>query len=159
MEAQELVPAGTPGAVVIEGAVLDGEGRPVPDAMVEVWQANSSGRFHFADDGSWEGFGRSLTDDAGRFRFVTVKPGTRETAGLTQAPHLELSLFARGLVQRLRTRMYFPDEQLANESDPLLASISDPERRSTLVARPAGPGALRFDLRLQGEQETVFLDR
>ena len=159
-----LVPADTPDAVRIEGRVLDGEGAPVSDAMIEIWQAGRSGRYpHPADaradltlDPGFTGFGRCGTDDEGRYSFVTVKPGpVPGPAGRMQAPHLEVSVFARGLLQRLVTRMYFPDEAEANSADPVLGSIDDPDARATLVAEPVD-GALRFDIRLQGPGETVF---
>ena len=146
----DLVPPGSPGSVHIEGRVLDGAGEPVPDAVVELWQADAAGRF--PDDG-W-GFGRCLTDPAGGYCFTTVRPGPVDAV---QAPHLDLSIFARGLLQRLVTRVYFPDHEAANAADPVLRAVADPARRATLVAR-AGPDAsvLTFDVRLQGEGETVF---
>lgn len=161
----EIVPGGTPGAVLIEGTVFDGRGLPVPDAMIEIWQASPSGRYAHPDDPRRElpidpgfrGFGRSGTDDEGRFWFRTVKPGTVPwTDGRPQAPHLNLSVFARGLGHRLVTRLYFPDETERNAADPLLSSIEDPAARATLVARENGE-ALRFDIRLQGDGETCFL--
>lgn len=146
----DLVPTGSPGAVTIAGRVLDGAGDPVPDAVVELWQADAAGRF--PDDGS--GFGRCLTDVAGRYHFTTVRPGPVDAV---QAPHLDLSVFARGLLQRLVTRVYFPDREAANATDPVLGSIADPTRRATLVARAGTDDAhLTFDVRLQGEGETVF---
>jgi protocatechuate 3,4-dioxygenase alpha subunit len=161
---EQLVGDGEPGALRVEGTVFDGAGDPVPDAMVELWQANRHGRYaHPADDRDelplepgFTGFGRSLTDPAGRFRFVTVKPGRVPGGdGQPQAPHLELAVFARGLLRQVITRMYFPDEAEANASDPVLASIDDPDRRATLVAR-AEDGMLAFDVRLQGERATVL---
>jgi len=159
-----LVPADTPDAVRIEGRVLDGEGASISDAMIEIWQAGRSGRYpHPADvradltlDPGFTGFGRCGTDDEGRYSFVTVKPGpVPGPAGRMQAPHLEVSVFARGLLHRLVTRMYFPDEAEANSADPVLGSIDDPDARATLVAEPVD-GALRFDIRLQGPGETAF---
>jgi protocatechuate 3,4-dioxygenase, alpha subunit len=141
----ELVPPDTPGAIRIRGRLLDGAGEPVPDGMVELWQASP--------DGSYEpssGFGRSETDEDGGFEFVTVKPGP--VAG--QAPHIAVGVFARGLNKRLTTRLYFPDEEAANAADHVLASL-DPESRSTLVAEPED-GAYRFDIRLQGDRQTTF---
>ncbi len=128
-----------PGALTVTGRVLDGDGEPVPDALVEAWQGSV--------------FARSLTDAEGRFRFVTVKP-TPAAGG--QAPHVEVSVFARGLLQRLWTRLYFPDEAAANEADPLLGAVGDPARAATLVAVPGEDGGVVFDVRLQGEGETVF---
>lgn len=160
----ELVPPSTPGAIRIEGRVLDGAGDPVDDALVEIWQAGRSGRYaHPADqrdelplEPGFTGFGRCGTDEAGRYWFVTVKPGpVPAPAGRPQAPHIDFSVLARGLLHRLVTRMYFPDEPDANAHDPVLESIPDPERRATLVA-VAEDSALRFDIRLQGDRETVF---
>lgn len=132
-----------PGDVRVAGRVLDGAGEALPDALVEVWQADADGTYR--RDAGW---GRCGTDADGRFSFTTVKPGAADG----QAPHLELLVFARGLLKPVLTRMYFPDE--ANEVDPVLASL-DADRRATLVAI-AGDGGLRFDIHLQGEQETVF---
>ena len=146
MAGGDVVAPGTPGAVAVTGTVLDGHGEPVPDAMVEVYQADPQGAF----PPGWHGFARALTDGDGRFGLTVVKPGSVDGR---QAPHLEVILFARGLLQRLATRMYFPDEEDANASDPLLAGIGD--RAASLVARPA-PSGLQFDLCLQGPDETVF---
>jgi protocatechuate 3,4-dioxygenase alpha subunit len=160
----DLVPPGTPDAVRIEGRVLDGEGAPVNDAMVEIWQACRSGRYaHPADvrddlslDPGFTGFGRCGTDAEGRFSFLTVKPGpVPGPEGRPQAPHIEVSVFARGLLHRLATRLYFPDEAEANDMDPVLSAIDDPDARATLVGEPTQHG-LRFDIRLQGDRETVF---
>ena len=159
-----LVPADHPGAIRIEGAIYDGAGEPVPDAMVEIWQANESGRYdHPADDREdlpldtgFSGFGRSGTDADGWFSFVTVKPGpVPGPEGLTQAPHIMVSVFARGLLKRLVTRIYFPDEEEANAVDPVFSSIEDGEFRKTLVAGEEG-GVLRFDIHLQGDEQTAF---
>jgi protocatechuate 3,4-dioxygenase alpha subunit len=159
----ELVPPESPGAIRIRGQVLDGAGEPVPDAMVEIWQANSAGRYaHPADtrtelplDAGFTGFGRSGTEPEGWFEFVTVKPGrVPGPQGQLQAPHVSVGVFARGLLKRLVTRMYFPDEPKANADDPVLATI-DPEVGATLVAR-AEDGALRFDIHLQGDRQTAF---
>ncbi len=140
---------GTP--VVVTGTVYDGAGSPVPDAMLELWQADGEGRF---GEG---GFARCLTRSGGDYRLDTVKPGRVPAAdGAPQAPHIDVSVFARGLLQRLVTRIYFPDEAEANDADPVLSSIVDPVARATLVAR-AVDGDLRFDIRLQGHEETAFL--
>lgn len=144
--------------IVIEGVVLDADGAPVSDAMIEIWQANAAGRYASPDDARGEipldpgfiGFGRASTSDEGLFRFRTVKPGA--TPG--QAPHIAVSVFGRGILKRLATRIYFPDE--ANEADPILA-LAPPERRGTLVAQ-ATEGGYRFDIVLQGPKETVFFD-
>lgn len=150
-----LVPAQHTGAVRLRGQVYDGAGEPVPDAMVEIWQADSEGRYyHPADtrggtrDQDFTGFGRCGTDSEGAFEFVTVKPGPVPTSdGETQAPHILVSVFARGLLRRVVTRIYFPDETKANEADPVLNSVEQ-ERRQTLIARADGQES-RFDVRLQ----------
>lgn len=156
----ELVPPDAPGAIRIEGAVLDGEGAAVDDAMVEIWQADAAGRFAQPSGspgaGAFTGFGRCGTDAEGRFWFVTRKPGVVcDADGRPQAPHLDVSVFARGLLKRLVTRIYFPDEEAANAADPVLSSLPSADDRATLVAVPSG-GVLRFDIRLQGDRETVF---
>ncbi len=161
-----LVPPDHPDAVRIEGIVYDGVGEAVPDAMVEVWQANAAGRYnHPADeredlplDDDFSGFGRSSTVEDGRFSFVTVKPGpVPGPEGQTQAPHIMVSVFARGLLKRLVTRIYFPDEEEANARDPVLSTIEDPDLRETLVARYEGD-TLRFDIHLQGDEQTAFFE-
>ena len=143
-QADELVEPTSAGAVHVTGRVLDGAGDPVPDAMVELWQADEGGRYR--GDFGW---GRSGCDAEGRFSFITVKPGR---VGGTDAPHLVLMVFARGLLRAVLTRMYFPDEEEANAADPVLTAVDD---ASTLVAR-AGDDGLEFDIRLQGDRETVF---
>jgi protocatechuate 3,4-dioxygenase alpha subunit len=148
LAAEDLVTPGSPGALTLAGRVLDGAGLGVPDAMVEIWQAGPDGAFGPA--GGWNGFGRSLTGAEGDYRFTTVRPGPAEPG---VAPHIDVTVFARGLLQRLVTRLYLPGEA-ANASDPLLLAV-DEERRGTLVAR-SGPAALYFDIRLQGDRETVF---
>jgi protocatechuate 3,4-dioxygenase, alpha subunit len=166
-----VVPEQTPGAVIITGQVRDGAGEPLPDALVETWQADPDSRFDHPDDprgpaapalAGFRGFGRSATDADGRFRIVTLRPGPLPCPeGGTEAPHLDVSVFARGLLDRVVTRIYFSDEAEANVADPVLASIADPGRRATLIAtpRPAGqPGEFAFDIRLQGPDETVFFD-
>jgi protocatechuate 3,4-dioxygenase, alpha subunit len=137
--ANELVPGG----LTITGRVLDGAGEPVPDAIVEIWQADDDGRYR--GDFGW---GRSGCDEEGRYAFVTCKPGSVED----QAPHLTVMVFARGLLKPVLTRMYFPDEEDANAQDRVLSALDD---ASTLVARSTGDG-LEFDIRLQGDAETVF---
>jgi protocatechuate 3,4-dioxygenase alpha subunit len=155
-----VVAAGTAGAFWLRGRVLDGAGDPVPDALVESWQADPAGRFAHPDDprGSdvdFRGFGRCPTDADGRWAILTVRPGrVADTAGRMQAPHIDLSIFARGLLDRVVTRVYLPDEQDANAEDPVLSEIPD-ERRSTLVAE-AEENGFRFEVRLQGAAETVF---
>jgi len=165
-----VVPAGTPGAIVITGRVVDGAGQPVPDALVETWQADPDSRFDHPDDprgpaapaeAGFRGFGRSATDAEGNYQIVTLRPGPLPSqGGGAEAPHLNVSVFARGLLDRVVTRIYLPDEADANAADPVLASIADP-RRATLIAiaDPAGrAGQFRFDIRLQGEHETAFFD-
>jgi protocatechuate 3,4-dioxygenase alpha subunit len=151
--------------VRIEGSVLDGEGTPMPDALIEIWQADSEGRYAHPADGrplasnSFRGFGRCPTAKDGTFAFDTIKPGTVPgPGGTTQAPHINVGVFARGLLKRLFTRIYFPGEP-ANAADPILALVPA-ARRDTLIARadPAKPGHYRFDIRVQGGSETVFFD-
>lgn len=129
------------GAIRIEGQVLDGEGEPVAEAILEAWQGDQ--------------FARCRTDSEGAFHFLIRKPISIAGAdGRSQAPHLELTVFARGLLRQLATRIYFPDEAAANAADGVLALV-DPDRRESLVAR-AENGLLHFDVRLQGDRETVF---
>jgi protocatechuate 3,4-dioxygenase, alpha subunit len=161
---ERVVAADDPRAVRLEGRVVDGAGEPVPDAMVEIWQADPEGRYPHPDDPrngecepSFAGFARSGTDADGRYRFVTVIPG-RVVApdGQLQAAHAVVSVFARGLLDRVVTRVYFPVDDDALAADPVLASV-EPERRPTLIARKSADG-FEFDIRLQGEDETVFFD-
>jgi protocatechuate 3,4-dioxygenase alpha subunit len=157
-----VVPEGTPGAVTIRGTVYDGEGAPVPDALIETWQADAEGRFDHPDDPrgrvtGFRGFGRCPTDPQGNYEIRTVVPGAVPgQGGATQAPHIDVSVFARGLLHRVVTRIYFPQNEAANAADAVLAAVPA-ERRHTLVAT-AGEGGYRFDVRLQGEGETVFFD-
>jgi protocatechuate 3,4-dioxygenase alpha subunit len=132
--------------------------------MIEIWQANRAGRYAHPEDGreeisleeGFDGFGRCATDAEGRYEFVTVKPGpVPAPGGSLQAPHIEMSVFARGLLKRLVTRVYFPDEAEANGRDPVLSSIEDPAEREMLVAQ-AENGSLRFDIHLQGDRQTAF---
>ena len=155
--------------IVVEGRVLDGEGSPVPDSMIEIWQANAAGRYRHDEDGRADvplddgflGFGRTGTDKDGRFRFHTVKPGAVPGLGNAwQAPHIAVCVFARGMLSHAYTRLYFADEAGANETDPVLNSV-DTARRPTLIAERTesrGQIVYRFDIRLQGEGETVFFD-
>jgi protocatechuate 3,4-dioxygenase, alpha subunit len=162
----ELVTPDHPEALRIEGTVYDGAGEPVSDAMVEIWQANEAGRYNDPRDAredlpldeGFSGFGRSGTDAGGTFSFVTVKPGRVPLPnGGMQAPHIMVSVFARGLLERVVTRIYFPDEQEANANDPVLSSVEDLGLRRTLVAHEEGD-ALRFDIHLQGENQTAFFE-
>jgi len=153
----------------IEGRVLDGDGAPVPDALIEIWQANAAGKYAHPEDRQekpldphFRGFGRCATDPAGRYRFVTIRPGPVPGRGnAMQAPHINLRLFARGLLKHVTTRLYFPQEPL-NQGDPVLGAIEDPARQRTLIGSAEGgaPGeqVYRFDLVLQGNGETVFFD-
>jgi protocatechuate 3,4-dioxygenase alpha subunit len=186
------VPPDAPGALRIHGFVLDGAGDPVPDALIETWQAAPDGGFaHAGDpaagqtggagDGSprsaqaggdagtdaapsrvapdpvpgFRGFARVPTDVDGGWTITTLKPGRVPSADGLQAPHLDVSVFARGLLHRVVTRIYFGDEEAANAEDPLLRAV-DPARRATLLARPHPDGGYRHDIHLQGPDETVF---
>jgi len=158
-----VVDPSDPRAIRIRGQLLDGAGDPVPDGMVEIWQANAAGRYaHPADtradvplEDGFRGFGRSGTEDDGRFEFVTVKPGPVPwPGGGLQAPHIEVGVFSRGLLKRLTTRIYFPDETEANAADPVLAAL-DARERATLIAVADGDG-LRFDIHMQGDSQTTF---
>jgi protocatechuate 3,4-dioxygenase, alpha subunit len=161
-----VVPEGTRGAIAISGRVTDGAAEPVPDALVEVWQADPGGGFNghpgdprLTGTTGFRGFGRCPTDADGGYRIVTLRPGALPAGdGRTEAPHLDVSVFARGLLDRLVTRIYFPDEEGANAADPVLQSLPVRSRRDTLIASAAGPGEFRFDIRLQGDGETVFFD-
>ena len=162
----ELVAADAPGAISIAGTVFDGDGEPVVDALIEIWQANAAGRYAHPEDSREElpleegftGFGRCATDETGRYRFVTVKPGrVPGPGGAMQAPHIDVSVFARGLLKRLVTRIYFEDEGQANREDPVLSGVDEPEPRATLLAIQED-GGYRFDIHLQGERETAFFD-
>jgi protocatechuate 3,4-dioxygenase, alpha subunit len=159
----ELVDPDDPRALRIRGRLVDGAGEGVPDGGIEIWQANAAGRYrHPADDRQdvplEEGFlgvGRSGTQDGGRFEFVTVKPGPVPwPGGGMQAPHIAVTIFARGLLKHAVTRLYFPDEPEANAADPVLSRLP-PERRESLVAVEED-GGLRFDIRLQGSGHTTF---
>jgi protocatechuate 3,4-dioxygenase, alpha subunit len=158
-------PPDTPGAIRIVGVVYDGAGIPVPDSLVETWQSDPDGRFAdlYGYGGASElpgfrGFARCGQEDGdGSFEILTVKPGpVAGLGGATQAPHIDVSVFARGMLQRVVTRIYFADETEANAADPVLASVPE-ERRQTLLAQPT-PGGYRFDVHLQGQGETVFFD-
>lgn len=162
---EDVAPHGVSGdRVVIQGRVLDGDGKPVEDAVLETWQANAHGKYAHPEDvrekliePPFKGFGRVLSNRQGGFRFSTIKPGRVPGPGDTlQAPHLVVLVFMRGLLKHLVTRVYFPDEP-ANAEDPILKLVSA-HRRSTIIARPSGEGALEWNVVLQGENETVFFD-
>ncbi|HET6298234.1 MAG TPA: protocatechuate 3,4-dioxygenase subunit alpha [Kribbella sp.] len=148
----ELVPDGTPGAVVLTGSVVDGAGEVVPDGMVEIWQADPSGRFGASTD--FRGLGRSMTDASGTYWFRTLLPGATDDEA---APYIAVSIFARGLLKHLVTRIYLPDEVAVNAADPVLRTLDDSDRRA-LTARWDGDGRLVFDIRLQGPGETPFFE-
>jgi protocatechuate 3,4-dioxygenase alpha subunit len=150
--------------IILEGVVRDADGKPLPDAMIEIWQANAAGRYASPDDDRTEipldegfiGFGRTSTSEEGLYRFKTVLPGAVPGLGNSlQAPHIAVSVFGRGIIKRLATRIYF-EGQDANDSDAILTLVPT-ERRDTLVAKKVGE-AWRFDIVLQGERETVFFD-
>jgi protocatechuate 3,4-dioxygenase alpha subunit len=150
--------------VTIEGRMIDADGTPVNDAMIEIWQANAQGKYAHPDDTrdipldpAFTGFGRVYTDDDGRFRFHTVKPGrVPGPDGTMQAPHLNVTIFMRGLLKHLVTRVYFEDA--GNDADPVLSQVPA-GRRKTLVARRGGDsGALEWNVVLRGDDETVFFD-
>ena len=155
---QHLVPVGRPGSVRLTGRVLDGHANPVPDALLEIRQADESGRVprqagSLRRDGyTFTGWGRAATDSTGRYSFTTVRPGATEA---DRPPFIAMTVFARGLLNRLFTRVYLPADEASLGADPLLGSLPQ-ERRRTLVAVADGD-ELRFDVRLQGEDETVFL--
>ncbi len=158
----QLAAATAPGEhVTIEGRVLDGEGRPIPDAVIEIWQANADGEYSGASGNNpdgFRGFGRIPTDTDGRFVFTTIKPGAVSGPdGKKQSPHLAIRLMMRGLLKGLFTRMYFPEEDLT--ADPVLQLVPE-RRRATLVARPSADdnSTLNWNIEMQGERETVFFD-
>lgn len=169
-EGELTVPLGTTDAFWIRGRVFDGNGDPVPDAMIETWQADPEGRFPGSDDPrglgpstlpGFRGLARSTTDtEDSHYQVHTVRPGALPAADLDnpdgplEAPHIDVTVMARGMLDRVVTRIYFPDEPL-NEHDPVLSSVPE-TRRHTLLAEPDGEGGFRFDIRLQGEGETVF---
>jgi protocatechuate 3,4-dioxygenase, alpha subunit len=164
-----------PGAVgeriTIQGLVLDGDGQPVPDGVLEIWQANSCGKYAHPDDTQdkplepgFKGYARVPTDDSGRFRFTTIKPGRVPGPNgpgadkKLQAPHLAVSVFTRGLLRRLITRLYFPDEH--SNAEDFALNLVDPARRATLIAKKIDgrPNALEWNVILRGPNETVFFD-
>ena len=152
--------------IAVEGRVVDGDGKPVADAVIEIWQANAHGRYAHPDDTQdkplepgFNGFGRVATDDDGSFRFTTIKPGRVPAPnGGLQAPHLNVTIFMRGMLKQLLARLYFPGDP-ANAEDPVLQSVP-PARRESLVASPVAgrAGTIRWNVVLQGPGETVFFD-
>lgn len=157
---EELVDRTHPGAVRLHGTVFDGAGAPVPDALLEIWQADEhgsiprrAGSLH-RDGYTFTGFGRAATDGAGDYQFTTVEPGRPEGAGL---PFIAVVVFSRGLLDKLHTRIYLPEHADEFESDAVLGTL-DPKRRATLIASREPDGNLLFNVHLQGEEETVFLD-
>jgi protocatechuate 3,4-dioxygenase alpha subunit len=162
----DVAPPGVDGErVVIQGRVVDGNGVAVDDALIETWQANSHGKYAHPDDlqekpldENFKGLGRVLSGVDGSFRIATIKPGRVPGAGgALQAPHLAVTVFMRGLLKHLVTRVYFPDDA-ANADDPVLQRVPA-ERRATLIAKKtAEPGVLEWNIVLQGAEETVFFD-
>jgi protocatechuate 3,4-dioxygenase alpha subunit len=152
--------------VTIQGRVFDGDGAPVRDAILEIWQANAHGKYNHPEDTQdkllepgFKGYGRAPVNDEGMFRFATIKPGpVPGPQGKDQAPHLVVSVFMRGVLRRMVTRIYFPDDP-QNPSDFIL-NLVEPSRRSTLIAKKtaSGPSALEWNVVLQGPDETVFFD-
>jgi protocatechuate 3,4-dioxygenase alpha subunit len=159
---ETLVTDATQGTRIrVEGRIFDGTGALVRDALVELWQADAAGRYARTADAAFRGWGRTGTDFAtGIWSFETIKPGP-VPGQRPMAPHLTLWIVARGINLGLATRMYFPDEEAANAADPLLNVVEQPARRATLIARQEardGKPVYVFDIRLQGEGETVFFD-
>jgi protocatechuate 3,4-dioxygenase alpha subunit len=161
-----ITPDATGQKIRIEGSVLDGDGKPIVDAMIEIWQADGQGRYGHArgekprPNAKFTGFGRSATDREGVYHFDTVKPGAVPGPnGKPQAPHIVVCIFSRGMLRQIYTRLYFSDEA-ANAADPILALVPA-DRRDTLIAHKRddnGPPLYRFDIRVQGGNETVFFD-
>ncbi len=156
---EHLVPPGSPGSIRLHGQVLDGHGVGLQDSMLEIWQADASGQVVRApgsiarDPGHFSGFGRTSTWRDGGYAFTTIAPGAGSNGA---APFIAMVVFARGLLNRLFTRVYLPDDPDALARDPFLSAL-DEDRRSTLIATRKADGSYRFDVRLQGEDETVFL--
>lgn len=150
--------------ITLAGRIVDVDGMPVDDALVEIWQANAHGRYAHPEDArdlpledGFTGFGRAATNASGEFRFTSIKPGRVPAAGGgMQAPHVNVTIFMRGMLKQLKTRIYFPGDP-ANATDPVLMRVPG-DRRSTLIAKAAGNGALRWDVVLQGPGETVFFE-
>ncbi|MDQ0765710.1 protocatechuate 3,4-dioxygenase subunit alpha [Streptomyces canus] len=165
----DIAPVGHPDTIVLQGYITDGEGNPLPDAFVELWSADPDGNVPQVDGSirrdpasggylgrngvEFTGWGRIQTDANGHWTARTLRPGARGRS----APYISVCVFARGLLVHLYTRIYLPGDEAALTADPLLARVPA-ERRDTLIARPLGEGTYRFDIRLQGEGETVFLE-
>ena len=157
---RELLAPGSRDSIRLQGTVYDGAGHPIPDAILEIWQPDSEGNIvsrtgSLVRDGyTFTGWGRCAVGNSGVYTFTTVNPGPTKPGA---AAFISVAVFARGLMNRLFTRIYLPENEEALAKDPLLSSL-DPERRKTLIARRDADGGLTFDIRLQGEGETVFLD-
>ena len=160
-----IAPAGVPGErVTVRGRMSDGDGKPINDGVLEIWQADAKGKYAHPEDGQktimasgFRGFGRILTDSSGAFQFTTIKPGAvAGSDGKQQAPHLVVTVFMRGMLRHLITRMYFPGEAL-NETDAVLQRVPV-DRRATLVAAASGKSILEWNVVSQGPTETVFFD-
>jgi protocatechuate 3,4-dioxygenase alpha subunit len=165
----EVAPVGHPDTVTVHGHVYDGEGAPLPDALVEIWgpapdgtvptatgsmrRDPASGGFAGRNGLEFTGFGRIQTDADGHWVARTLRPGGRGA----NAPYIAVCVFARGLLTHLFTRIYLPGDEAALAADPVLSQVA-PERRSTLIAAEQAPATYRFDIRLQGENETVFME-
>lgn len=155
----QLLSPGMPGSVRLQGTVTDGAGDPIPDALLEIWQADADGNIpqragSLVRDGyTFTGWGRTAVDNVGNYTFTTVNPGPAEEGA---APFISFVIFARGLLNKLHTRMYLPDDEEALARDTLLSSLSE-ERRRTLIATREADGGLRWNISLQGRDETVFL--
>jgi protocatechuate 3,4-dioxygenase alpha subunit len=157
-EMRYVVPQDQPDAIEITGRIFDGQDEVVPDAIVETWQAGSDGVYRSdpVPEGQFQGFGRAGCDTDGRFRIITAKPGAvAEDDGTVQAPHLEVSIFARGVMNRLVTRFYFEDEAALNEQCPVLSRV-DAKRRHQLVATALAPRSYGLEIHLQGDLESPF---
>ena len=158
-DGEKLVDRAHPGSIRLHGTVRDGNGAPIPDSLLEIWQADEHGNIAqetgslIRDGHTFTGWGRTAVDNVGHYSFTTVNPGATEEG---KAPFIMLTVFARGLLNRLFTRIYLPEDTAALANDPLLSSLPQ-ERRSTLVAVREANGDLRFDISLQGPEETVFL--
>ena len=144
-DGSDVVPEGTPGRIRLYGRVFDGDGEVIPDALIETWQADPDGKFGT----EFRGIGRSPTTDEGEWEIFTLKPGRVDDS---QAPHIDVNVFARGMLNRCVTRIYFADED--NRGDPVLETVPE-DRRGTLIVEPGADG-YRFDVHVQGDRETVF---